>query len=248
MKFLGIIPARYSSSRFPGKPVAILGGKPVIQHVYERVKNVLTDVYVATDNVHIYKVVTDFGGKAIMTREEHESGTERASEALDKIDGKFDVVINIQGDEPFIQSEQIKMLMSSFADEQIQIATLGVPLKSMDDVNKSNTPKIVIDNHNNALYFSRSVIPFVRGINQADWLSHYPFLKHVGLYAYRTETLREISKLPLSSLELAERLEQLRWLQNGYRIKVCITDIETISIDTPQDLVNAEEYLKQINL
>ena len=248
MKFLGIIPARYSSSRFPGKPVAILGGKPVIQHVYERVKNVLTDVYVATDNVHIYKVVTDFGGKAIMTREEHESGTERVSEALDKIDGKFDVVINIQGDEPFIQSEQIKMLMSSFADEQIQIATLGVPLKSMDDVNKSNTPKIVIDNHNNALYFSRSVIPFVRGINQADWLSHYPFLKHVGLYAYRTETLREISKLPLSSLELAERLEQLRWLQNGYRIKVCITDIETISIDTPQDLVNAEEYLKQINL
>ena len=248
MKFLGIIPARYSSSRFPGKPLAMLGGKPVIQHVYERVKNVLTDVYVATDNVHIYKVVTDFGGKAIMTREEHESGTERASEALDKIDGKFDVVINIQGDEPFIQSEQIKMLMSSFADEQIQIATLGVPLKSMDDVNKSNTPKIVIDNHNNALYFSRSVIPFVRGINQADWLSHYPFLKHVGLYAYRTETLREISKLPLSSLELAERLEQLRWLQNGYRIKVCITDIETISIDTPQDLVNAEEYLKQINL
>ena len=248
MKFLGIIPARYSSSRFPGKPVAILGGKPVIQHVYERVKNVLTDVYVATDNVHIYKVVTDFGGKAIMTREEHESGTERASEALDKIDGKFDVVINIQGDEPFIQSEQIKMLMSSFDDEQTQIATLGVPLKSMDDVNKSNTPKIVIDNHNNALYFSRSVIPFVRGINQADWLSHYPFLKHVGLYAYRTETLREISKLPLSSLELAERLEQLRWLQNGYRIKVCITDIETISIDTPQDLVNAEEYLKQINL
>lgn len=248
MKFLGIIPARYSSSRFPGKPLAMLGGKPVIQHVYERVKNVLTDVYVATDNVHIYKVVTDFGGKAIMTREEHDNGTERASEALDKIDGKFDVVINIQGDEPFIQSEQIKMLMSSFADEQIQIATLGVPLKSMDDVNKSNTPKIVIDNHNNALYFSRSVIPFVRGINQADWLSHYPFLKHVGLYAYRTETLHEISKLPVSSLELAERLEQLRWLQNGYRIKVCITDIETISIDTPQDLVNAEEYLKQINL
>ena len=140
------------------------------------------------------------------------------------------------------------MLMSSFDDEQTQIATLGVPLKSMDDVSKSNTPKIVIDNHNNALYFSRSVIPFVRGINQADWLTHYPFLKHVGLYAYRTETLREISKLPLSSLELAERLEQLRWLQNGYRIKVCITDIETISIDTPQDLVNAEEYLKQINL
>lgn len=248
MKFLGIIPARYSSSRFPGKPLAILGGKPVIQHVYERVKSVLTDVYVATDNAHIYKVVTDFGGKAIMTREEHESGTERVSEALDKIEGKFDVVINIQGDEPFIQSEQIKMLMSSFADEQTQIATLGVPLKSMEEVSKSNTPKIVIDNHNNALYFSRSVIPFVRGINQADWLSHYPFLKHVGLYAYRTETLREISKLPLSSLELAERLEQLRWLQNGYRIKVCITDIETISIDTPQDLVNAEEYLKLINL
>lgn len=183
-----------------------------------------------------------------MTREEHESGTERACEALDKIEGKFDVVINIQGDEPFIQSEQIKMLMSSFADAHTQIATLGVPLKSMDDVSKSNTPKIVIDNHNNALYFSRSVIPFVRGINQSDWLSHYPFLKHVGLYAYRTETLREISKLPVSSLELAERLEQLRWLQNGYRIKVCITDIETISIDTPQDLVKAEEYLKQINL
>ena len=248
MKFIGLIPARYASTRFPGKPLALLAGKPVIQHVYEQVAPVLDAAFVATDDERIYQTVLDFGGKAIMTSANHPSGTDRIAEALEKVGEEFDVVINIQGDEPFIQSEQIKMLMSSFDDEQTQIATLGVPLKSMDDVSKSNTPKIVIDNHNNALYFSRSVIPFVRGINQADWLSHYPFLKHVGLYAYRTETLREISKLPSSSLELAERLEQLRWLQNGYRIRVCITDIETISIDTPQDLVNAEEYLKQINL
>lgn len=245
MKFLGIIPARYSSSRFPGKPLAQLGGKPVIQHVYERAKQVLTDVYVATDDERIYNVVTAFGGKAVMTQANHQSGTERACEALDKIEGKFDVVINIQGDEPFIQTEQIRMIMSCFDDEQTQIATLGIPLKSMQDVRNVNSPKIVLDINNNALYFSRSAIPFIRGIEQADWIGHYPFLKHIGLYAYRVETLHEISKLPPSSLELAERLEQLRWLQNGYRIKVCITNIETVSIDTPQDLERAKKYLKQ---
>ena len=245
MKVIGIIPARYASSRFPGKPLAKLGGKYVIQRVVEQVSSVLSDVYVATDDERIYNTVISLGAKAVMTSSDHQSGTDRIAEALTKIGGNFDVVVNIQGDEPFIQTEQIRMIMSCFDDEQTQIATLGIPLKSMQDVRNVNSPKIVLDINNNALYFSRSAIPFIRGIEQADWIGHYPFLKHIGLYAYRVETLHEISKLPPSSLELAERLEQLRWLENGYRIKVCITNIETVSIDTPQDLERAKEYLKQ---
>lgn len=243
MKFIGIIPARYSSSRFPGKPLAILGGKTVIEHVYRQVSSVMEDVFVATDDQRIYDAVEAFGGKAIMTRSDHKSGTDRICEALEKVGGSFDVVINIQGDEPFIQKSQLETVMQCFDDPRTQIATLGKPFESMEAVENPNSPKIVLDNDGYALYFSRSVIPFVRGKEHEEWLSHFPYLKHIGLYAYRTEVLREVSKLPQSTLELAESLEQLRWLQNGYKIKVGLTDVETIGIDTPEDLQRAEEKM-----
>ena len=246
MKFIGIIPARYSSSRFPGKPLAILGGKAVIEHVYRLVRSVMTDVFVATDDQRIYDAVEAFGGKAVMTRTDHQSGTDRICEALDKVGGDFDVVVNIQGDEPFIQKSQLETVMQCFDDPRTQIATLGKPFESMEAVRNPNSPKIVLDNGGYALYFSRSVIPFVRGKENEVWLSHFPFLKHIGLYAYRTEVLRKISHLPQSSLELAESLEQLRWLQNGYKIKVGLTDVETIGIDTPEDLQRAEEKLSSL--
>ena len=246
MNFIGIIPARYSSSRFPGKPLAILGGKPVIEHVYRQVSSVMEDVFVATDDQRIYDAVEAFGGKAIMTRSDHKSGTDRICEALEKVGGSFDVVINIQGDEPFIQKSQLETVMQCFDDPRTQIATLGKPFESMEAVENPNSPKIVLDNDGYALYFSRSVIPFVRGKEHEEWLSHFPYLKHIGLYAYRTEVLREISKLPQSTLELAESLEQLRWLQNGYKIKVGLTDVETIGIDTPEDLQRAEEKLANL--
>ena len=246
MKFIGIIPARYSSSRFPGKPLAILGGKPVIEHVYRQVSSVMEDVFVATDDQRIYDAVEAFGGKAIMTRSDHKSGTDRICEALEKVGGSFDVVINIQGDEPFIQKSQLETVMPCFDDPRTQIATLGKPFESMEAVENPNSPKIVLDNDGYALYFSRSVIPFVRGKEHEEWLSHFPYLKHIGLYAYRTEVLMEISKLPQSTLELAESLEQLRWLQNGYKIKVGLTDVETIGIDTPEDLQRAEEKLANL--
>lgn len=243
MKFIGIIPARYSSSRFPGKPLAILGGKPVIEHVYRQVSSVMEDVFVATDDQRIYDAVEAFGGKAIMTRSDHKSGTDRICEALEKVGGSFDVVINIQGDEPFIQKSQLETVMQCFDDPRTQIATLGKPFESMEAVENPNSPKMVLDNDGYALYFSRSVIPFVRGKEHEEWLSHFPYLKHIGLYAYRSEVLREISKLPQSTLELAESLEQLRWLQNGYKIKVGLTNVETIGIDTPEDLQRAEEKM-----
>lgn len=246
MKFIGIIPARYSSSRFPGKPLAILGGKPVIEHVYRQVSSVMEDVFVATDDQRIYDAVEAFGGKAIMTRSDHKSGTDRICEALEKVGGSFDVVINIQGDEPFIQKSQLETVMQCFDDPRTQIATLGKPFESMEAVENPNSPKIVLDNDGYALYFSRSVIPFVRGKEHEEWLSHFPYLKHIGLYAYRTEVLREVSKLPQSTLELAESLEQLRWLQNGYKIKVGLTNVETIGIDTPEDLQRAEEKMANL--
>ena len=246
MKFIGIIPARYSSSRFPGKPLAKLGGKPVIEHVYRQVSSVLKDVFVATDDQRIYDAVTAFGGNVVMTRPDHQSGTDRICEALDKIGGDYDVVINIQGDEPFIQKSQLNTVMQCFDDPRTQIATLGKPFETMDEVKNANSPKIVHDNNGYALYFSRSVIPFVRGKECEEWISHYPFLKHIGLYAYRKDVLKEVSSLPQSSLELAESLEQLRWLQNGYKIKVGLTDVETIGIDTPEDLKRAEEKLSYL--
>ena len=244
MKFIGIIPARYASTRFPGKPLALLGGKPVIQHVYEKVAAVLEAAYVATDNERIYDVVKSFGGQVVMTRTDHKSGTDRIEEAIEKIGGEWDVVVNVQGDEPFVAKSQLDTICHCFDDPTTQIATLGKPFESMEAVQNPNSPKIVVDNMGFAMYFSRSVIPYVRGKEKSSWLTHYPFLKHLGIYAYRKDVLRQITQLPQSSLEIAESLEQLRWLQNGFKIKVGTTDVETVGIDTPQDLERAEEFLK----
>jgi 3-deoxy-manno-octulosonate cytidylyltransferase (CMP-KDO synthetase) len=243
MKFMAIIPARYASTRFPGKPLAVLGGKTVIQRVYEQVSSVLSEVYVATDDQRIYDCVEGFGGKAVMTREDHKSGTDRIEEAVEKIGTDADVIINVQGDEPFIQPSQVETLMHLFDASETQIGTLGKLFESMEAVENPNSPKIVTDNRGFALYFSRSVIPYIRGKERNDWFGQYPFLKHLGIYAYRREVLAEVTRLPQSSLEKAESLEQLRWLQNGYRIRVGLTDVETIGIDTPEDLQRAEQFL-----
>lgn len=249
MKFAGIIPARFASTRFPGKPLALLGGKPMIQRVYEQVAKVLDDVYVATDDERIFNTVEAFGGNAIMTSPDHKSGTDRIEEAVNKTGKTFDVVINIQGDEPFIHESQIETICKCFDDPQTMIATLGRPFtekNSLADLENPNSPKLICDNNGFAMYFSRSIIPFIRNAEKTDWLKKFGFLKHIGLYAYRSDVLAEITKLPQSSLEIAESLEQLRWLQNGYRIKVGTTEIETIGIDTPDDLEKAEAFLKGI--
>lgn len=245
-RFVGIIPARYASTRFPGKPLAILGGKTVIERVYTQVADALDDAYVATDDTRIFDTVTGFGGKAVMTRTDHKSGTDRIEEAVEKIGGQWDVVVNVQGDEPFIQRSQIDTLCRCFDDEDTQIATLGKPFDSMEAVDNPNSPKIVTDLRGYALYFSRSVIPYVRGAEHDIWMGHYPYLKHLGIYAYRREVLEAVTRLPQSPLELAESLEQLRWLQHGYKIKVGTTDVETIGIDTPDDLARAEAFLQSL--
>ena len=266
MHFIAIIPARYASTRFPGKPLAKLGGKTVIERVYQQVSKAVDDLCVATDDDRIRQAVEVFGGRVVMTSPNHRSGTDRIREALDKLNenengnenvngfreapeqtaknGDDLVIINVQGDEPFIQPSQISTVMRCFDDPDTQIATLGKRFESVEAMKNPNSPKIVTDNRGFALYFSRSPIPFVRGKDEAEWLSHYPFLKHIGLYAYRARVLREVTQLPPSPLEVAESLEQLRWLENGYRIKVAETDAETIGIDTPDDLQRAEEWLR----
>ena len=244
MKFISIIPARYASTRFPGKPLAMLGGKSVIQRVYEKVSGIIEETWVATDDERIFNAVESFGGKAVMTRNDHKSGTDRIEEAMEKIGGDYDVVINVQGDEPFIQASQIKTVCECFDDPSTEIATLGKPFgNDMDAINNPNSPKIVVDKKGYAMYFSRSVIPFVRGKESKEWPLSYPFLKHIGLYAYRRNVLAEVTRLPQGELEKAESLEQLRWLENGYRIKVGLTDVETVGIDTPEDLARAENFL-----
>ncbi len=243
MKFIGIIPARYASTRFPGKPLAVLGGKPVIQRVYEQAAAVLSETYVATDDERIFDCVESFGGHAVMTRSDHQSGTDRIEEAAEKIGTDAEVIINIQGDEPFVQKSQLETLKELFENPETQIGTLGKRFENIAAAKNPNSPKIVCDSRGFALYFSRSVIPFIRGCEETEWMQHYPFLKHLGLYAYRREVLREITLLPPSSLEKAESLEQLRWLENGYRIRVGLTDVETVGIDTPEDLQRAEAFL-----
>lgn len=243
MKFIAIIPARYASTRFPGKPLAVLGGKTVIQRVYEQAVSILPEAYVATDDNRIFQTVESFGGRAVMTRADHKSGTDRIEEAAEKIGTDADVIINIQGDEPFVQASQILTLQHLFDAKETQIGTLGKRFDSMDAVMNPNSPKIVCDRRGFALYFSRNVIPYLRGRDVQDWLEHFPYLKHLGIYAYRREVLREVTTLPQSPLEMAESLEQLRWLENGYRIRVGLTDEETVGIDTPDDLRRAEEFL-----
>ena len=243
MKFTAIIPARYASTRFPGKPLAMLGGKPVIQRVYEQAASVLDEAYVATDDERILNAVENFGGRAVMTRADHKSGTDRIEEAATTTGTDADIIINIQGDEPFVQPSQIETLCHLFDDPQTQIGTLGKRFETIEAVMNPNSPKIVCDIRGFALYFSRSPIPFIRGIDEELWLQHFPFLKHLGIYAYRREVLTEITRLPQSPLEKAESLEQLRWLQNGYRIRVGETNVETVGIDTPEDLQRAEAFL-----
>lgn len=246
MEFIAIIPARYASTRFPGKPLAMLGGKYVIQRVYEKAVEALGQACVATDDERIANAVEAFGGKAVMTSANHRSGTDRIEEAACKLGFDNGVVVNIQGDEPFIHRSQIEAVCHCFDDPQTQIATLGKPFgNDLEAIENPNSPKIAVDSNGYALYFSRSVIPFVRGKERTEWPSAFPFLKHLGLYAYRRDVLGEVTRLPQSPLELAESLEQLRWLENGYKIKVGITNEETVGIDTPADLERAEALLRQ---
>ena len=242
MKFIGIIPARYASTRFPGKPLADMKGKYMIQRVYEQARKVLDHVCVATDDDRIFNAVQSFGGEVVMTSAQHRSGTDRCFEAYRTLGGHEDVVINIQGDEPFIKPEQIESLIACFDSPQTQIATLVRPFEASEGYEalaNPNSPKVVLNERHEALCFSRSIIPYLRGVEPAEWLSRHTYYKHIGMYGYRADVLGQITCLPQSSLELAESLEQLRWLQNGYTIKVGITTQETIGIDTPADLEKA---------
>ena len=244
MNFIGIIPARYKSTRFPGKPLALINGKPMIQWVFENATKSLKNVWVATDDDRIFNVVEAFGGNAINTLSTHQSGTDRCAEAAQKLSAKidFDVIINIQGDEPFIQAEQIELLKSCF-ESDADIATLIKKIETQEELFNPNRPKVVIDNRQNALYFSRSPIPFVRGEAEKNWHTKNKFWAHIGMYAYKTDVLQKITKLKPSALELTESLEQLRWLENGYQIKTAETTHQSIGIDTPEDLENALQLL-----
>ncbi len=248
MKVLVIIPARYASTRFPGKPLAQLGGKSVIERVYNRVKEAVADVVVATDDDRIFDEVIKFGGRVVMTATTHKSGTDRCYEAYTKVaaeSGEFDIVINVQGDEPFIAREQIESLIKCFKKE-VDIATLVKPFEESDGIEaleNPNSPKVVVDKEMCAIYFSRSVIPYLRGVDRNEWLSRHTYYKHIGMYGFRAEALKSVTSLPSSSLEIAESLEQLRWLENGYKIGVGITHQQTIGIDTPEDLAAAELFL-----
>ena len=248
MKFIAIIPARYASTRFPGKPLADMGGKPMIQRVYEQVRKSISDVYVATDDERILDAVESFGGNAVMTSVNHRSGTDRCNEAYQKIGKPFDAVLNIQGDEPFIYPYQIELLKECFTDKSVEIATLVKPFErkgGLVALQNSSTPKVVISKNMEAIYFSRSIIPFLRDVEKNDWLNKHTFYKHIGIYGYRTDILQEITQLTPGVLEQAESLEQLRWIENGYKIKVGVTTHETIGIDTPEDLENAIAHLQE---
>ncbi len=245
MNFIGIIPARFQSTRFPGKPLVLLGGKPIIQWVYENAKKALAEVYVATDDERIYRAVEAFGGKAVYTSPNHQSGTDRCAEAARKLAEiiPFDVVINIQGDEPFIRPEQIEGLKACFDSPEAEIATLIKPITNAAEINNINRPKVVINRNQEAMYFSRSPIPFVRDCQPEEWINRNTFYSHIGMYAYRFDILLELTRLPIGILEKAESLEQLRWLENGYRIKTAQTQFENIGIDTPEDLAAAKKFL-----
>jgi len=247
MKFVGIIPARYASTRFPGKPLADLAGKPMIQWVYEKVVNVLDRVVVATDDERILNAVQKWGGEALLTSPVHPSGTDRCLEAYLKLKEDYDVIINIQGDEPFIHPSQIELLKTAFQNSSTQIATLVKPF-SLDDnfdvLFNPNTPKVLLNSKGQAIYFSRSVIPYIRGKHHSEWLNSHVFYKHIGIYAYKPQALSEITSLPPSLLEKAESLEQLRWIENGYSIQTMITTEDTVGIDTPEDLERAAKIMK----
>jgi 3-deoxy-manno-octulosonate cytidylyltransferase (CMP-KDO synthetase) len=246
MSILGIIPARFASTRFPGKPLVDIGGKTMIRRVYEQAKKAsgLSEVVVATDDERIADEIKNFGGNVIITSDKHQSGTDRCAEAVKKVPGNWNAVINIQGDEPFILPEQINLLASLFENPEIEIGTLVKKLSDPSDLDKPNTMKVVLDIHGNGMYFSRSPIPFVRGVEKSEWLAKNLFYKHIGIYGYRADVLAKLTLLPQGKLELAESLEQLRWLENGYKIRTAFTELETLSVDSPEDL----EKLKKAGL
>ncbi len=240
MKILGIIPSRFASTRFPGKPLIDINGKTMIQRVYEQAQKAtsLTKVVVATDDDQIFEHVTSFRGNVVMTSNSHESGTDRCAEVLKNSSEEFDVVVNIQGDEPFINPEQINQLSACFNDDKTDIATLIKKINSEEELFNPNRPKVDFDENNFAKMFSRNVIPTPVHIKKEDWFLKKTFYKHIGIYGYRSSVLGEISELPQSPLEIKERLEQLRWLENDYSIKIASTDYEAVAIDTPEDLEN----------
>ena len=259
MQFIGIIPARYASTRFPGKPLADLCGKPMIQHVYEQAKKVLDTVIVATDDQSIYDCVQGFGGVVYLTSPNHRCGTDRICEAYERYRLEYKVeslefrdeevvVVNIQGDEPFIQPDQIQAVMDCFPTDIATLAKPYTPQDSLQDLLTPNIVKLVFSPvTHEALYFSRSVIPYLRGVDQSEWLTKGQYFSHIGLYAYRADVLMRITKLPPSPLEQAESLEQLRWLENGLTIKVAVSHTNSIGIDTPEDLQYAIKHFQQNN-
>lgn len=250
LRTLAIIPARYASTRFEGKPLAKLGGVSIIERVYRRVAGAVTDVVVATDDERIRTAVEAFGGRVVMTSTSHRCGTDRCAETLDTIGGDYDIVVNVQGDEPFIRREQIEALVECFAAEDVAIATLARPFRreeGMAAVDNPNNVKVVRDAMGRALYFSRAAIPFIRDHEREAWLEHHNYLKHVGIYAFRGDVLKRVTRLEGGELEGLEMLEQLRWLEQGYRIAVAVTDDESIGIDTPEDLARAEALLESNN-
>ena len=246
MNFIGIIPSRYESTRFPGKPLADICGKTMIRRVYDQASKAMTEVWVATDDERIFKAVSDFGGKVVMTSLNHRSGTDRCAEAALKaseITGAvYDVVVNIQADEPFMQPHEIELIMDCFTKSpSTEIATLIQPILKNEDIFRPDMVKVILDNEQNAIYFSRSPIPHIFGVDESQWLANYPFYGHVGLYAYRFDTLQKLAKLTEVPVEKVESLEQLRWLENGFKIKTNITDSDNFGIDTPEDLRLAVE-------
>jgi 3-deoxy-manno-octulosonate cytidylyltransferase (CMP-KDO synthetase) len=245
MKIIGIIPARYASTRFPGKPLIDIQGKSMIQRVYEQAKlaKSLTKVVVATDDSRIAEHVLGFGGEVVITKAEHPSGTDRCYEALELSGGGFDYIINIQGDEPFIHPNQIDEL-ASVCDGHSELATQMIPVDSHEILFDRGEVKIVLNQNNEALYFSRMVIPFIKGVDEKEWHKHFPYFRHVGLYAYRTDILKAITQLEPSNLENAESLEQLRWLQHGFKIKLVQTKYDSHCIDTPEDVEKVLRFMQ----
>jgi 3-deoxy-manno-octulosonate cytidylyltransferase (CMP-KDO synthetase) len=238
MQIIGIIPARYASTRFPGKPLVEIDGKTMIQRVYEQATKakVFDKIIVATDDDRIVDCVKSFGGNVVMTSVDHQSGTDRCAEVIKIERDHYDYAINIQGDEPFIHPEQIKLLVKCISQKDVQIATLVKEIKSIEELNNTNAPKVILNINDEAIYFSRAAIPVCRGIDNNEWLKHNTYFKHIGLYAYKTDILLKITKLKPSKLELCESLEQLRWIENGYKIKTEVTTFESQAIDTPEDL------------
>lgn len=241
MNFIGIIPSRYESTRFPGKPLADICGKSMIRRVYEQARKAMEEVWVATDDARIYDAVKEFGGNVVMTALNHRSGTDRCAEAAMKASELtgivYDVVVNIQGDEPFMQPDQITLIMECFTGSPTtEIATLIQPILKNEDIFRPDMVKVVLDNDQNAIYFSRSPVPHIFRVEESQWLENYPFYGHVGLYAYRFHILQKLAILSETILEKVESLEQLRWLENGFRIKTNITDSDNFGIDTPEDL------------